>query len=66
MERTGRQRPARPNAVRRWSGTVGSGVLAWLVGGRLALLVVAAGFFLLLAVIAAVIAGAAVAPGAGS
>jgi hypothetical protein len=62
MERTGRQRPARPRAVRRWSGTVGSGVLAWLAGGRLALLIVAAGIFVLLVVIAAVIAGAAFAP----
>jgi hypothetical protein len=62
MERTGRQRPVRPRAVRRWSGAVGSGVLACLAGGRLALLIVAAGIFVLLAVIAAVIAGAAFAP----
>ena len=38
------------------------GVLAWLAGGRLALLIVAAGIFVLLTVIAAVIAGAAFAP----
>jgi hypothetical protein len=62
MERTGRQRPARARAVRRWSGAVGSGVLGWLAGGRLALLIVAAGIFVLLVVIAAVIAGAAFAP----
>jgi hypothetical protein len=62
MERTGRQRPARPRAVRRWSGAAGSGALAWLAGGRLALLIVAAGIFVLLAVIAAVIAGAAFVP----
>jgi hypothetical protein len=48
--------------VRRWSGAAGSGVLAWLADGRLALLIVAAGIFVLLAVIAAVIAGAAFAP----
>ena len=62
MERTGRQRPAQPRAVRRWSGAAGSGVLAWLAGGRLALLLVAAGIFVLLVVIGAVVAVAAFAP----